>query len=236
MQRIGVRAPGDDGQPQPCLRMAVLGFGGDVRLVQALEERRVLLPWQASGPDEADAIWIRGTAATALGAGLVAVADLALGSGVVVVDLRSRGRPTFFSVPVIDTALDTTHTFDVASPASIDYAFRQAEALLRPRAMELLLAQELEARLPELRAERYELTRRGKLVALVDRAGAVAVNPRATVDDLGLALWRPLRQARAAPDNFHGGAVEELLARYRERVNAAPSAPSCAPAAVRPAA
>src|SRR5688572_5637773 len=117
MPRIRVRTHGDDAPVQPCLRMAVLGFGGDVRLVDALQERRVLLPWQASGPDEADAIWIAGASATALGAGMVAVAERVLGARVVVVDLRTRGRPTFFSVPVADPAIHATHTFDFASPA-----------------------------------------------------------------------------------------------------------------------
>lgn len=138
--------------------------------------------------------------------------------GFVTLDGRIPSRLTFFSLPVADPRLRPGYTFDPFSQGSVEYAFRQAEAVLRPLAMELLLAHRIAERMPELRGRRYELSRRGKLVALVDLGGAVGLNHRLTVLDIERAQWRALRHAPGLPAEFHATTFAAMFAQYVDRI------------------
>lgn len=200
---------------KPCLRMALVGFPDRYPLAALVEQRQVLLPWQVADASVADARWVCGATAQAAGS-QVRVPDAA--EGFVTLDRRIPSRLTFFSLPVADARIRPPYTFDPHSEASVEYAFRQAEAMLRPLAMELLLSHQLAERMPELRVRRYELSRRGKLVALVDLGGAVGINPRLTTYDVERADWRALRHAPGIPSEFHATTFAEMFSGYLDRI------------------
>lgn len=210
--------PAHLGRPleKPCLRMALMGFPDPYPLAALLEERKVLLPWRVAEPAHADAYWICGAMAQALPGGRVRVPDRA--EGFVTLDPHVPSRRTFFSLPVADARIRPAYTFDPYSPGSVEYALRQVEAVLRPLAAELLLAHRIAERMPELRARRYELTRRGVVIALVDLGGAVGLHPRRTPHDIERAQWRALRNAPGIPPEFHVTTFAEMFSRYLDRV------------------
>lgn len=201
---------------KPCLRMALMGFPDPYPLASLVEERQVLLPWRVADASLADAYWVCGAMAQATGAGQVRVPDRA--EGFVTLDRRIPARLTFISLPVSDARIRPPYTFDPYSEGSVEYAFRQAEAVLRPLIMELLLAHRIAERMPELRARRYELSRRGKLVALIDLGGAIGLNRRLTPQDIERAEWRALRHAPGLPADFHATTFAEMFSGYVDRI------------------
>ncbi len=196
--------------------MALMGFPDPYPLASLVDERHVLLPWKVADASVADAYWVCGGTAQVGGAGVVRVPDRA--RGFVTLERRVPSRLTFFSLPVADARIRPQYTFDPCSEGSVEYAFRQAEAVLRPLIMELLLAHCIAERMPQLRTRRYELTRRGKLVALVDMGGAIGLNRQLTPQDIERAEWRALRNAPGVPSEFHASTFAEMFSGYVDRI------------------
>lgn len=205
-----------DSPEKPHLRLAALGFPDSALITEPIRRRHVVLPWEPVPLHEADAVWICGSAARVHSGHLVEVVPPH--GEPLLIDPRAKPRLTFFSLPLADKGVKPSHTFDPTSESSLEYAFRQAETVLRPLAMELLLGHEIAENLPMLRAHRYELTRRGSLVAVVDFGGAVGISPRLALGDVQRAVWRALRQPRGIPEHFHVTTFAELFARYIDRV------------------
>lgn len=205
---------------RPALRLALLGFAGEHDLLDLLHARRGPLPWEAADPVDADAFWICGAAAELREGDVVRVAG---GSwrGDMMLDLAALERPTFFTLPLRDPKLRSVATFDPRIPASVNEAFQQVEDRLQTLALQLALAHEIAARLPELGAAGYQLVRRGEVLAVIALGGMAAVDQRLAAPELARAEWQPLAEPpREAPAGFLRTTFAELLWLYVDRVDA----------------
>ena len=205
---------------KPCLRAALLGFGDPAGMAALLHLRRVALPWEPSPLAEADAVWICGEAAQATGGNVVRVQSPPP-VGETLLDLRSSHRPIFLTLPVADPAIEPPLVFDPRLPASVHKAFTQAESLLHPLVLQLAVAHEIAARLPDLSVRRYLLARPGRTVALVTVGGAIGLDPLAGPRDLEQASWHPVAaEDTAMPAHLRLTSFAEVLWLYLGRANA----------------
>lgn len=198
----------------PQLRMGLIGFDNEAHLLALLRTRCAMLRWEPAAPPEADALWVNGERALGIGDGLVRIHGGAARPATTI-DLRSMERPTLFALPLADPALRPPSTFDLRSAASVDRALRRLELVLQPVVMQLALAHEIAERLHALTARAYRLVRKGRLAALVNVGGGVAIDLKLTPSHLREAAWEPLPGlACDLPPGFLGTNFAEVLWLY----------------------
>jgi DNA-binding transcriptional ArsR family regulator len=198
--------------------MGLIGFDQEDYLTALLRTRSAVLEWETANAAEADALWINGAAAEWVHEGIVRVAGRQQGTALRL-DLQSLDRPTFFTLPLRDERIRPPQSFDPRSAPSIDRALRRAEAVLHPLVMQLAMAHEIATRMPQLVADSYQLTKGGKLVAIVTMGGTVAMDSHLRPPDLRDASWRPLRKATVAmPPHFFATSFATVLWLYVSRV------------------
>lgn len=203
---------------KPQLRMGLVGFSSEEYLLALLRTRSAAFHWQCSPAADADALWINGEAARLVHDGVVRVP--AGREPAMTLDLNALDRPTCFTLPVLDPDLRPPFTFDPRSAPSIDKALRRCEAVLHPLVMELALAREIAARLPQLTADTYHVTNRGRLLAIVNMGGTVGFVRDVLPPHLEGADWRSLPKAAGAlPPHFFATSFAEVLWRYAMRVD-----------------
>lgn len=200
------------------LRMGLIGFPNEDYPVSLLRTRAVV-PWEPAAPTEADALWISGESARLVDEGVVRVAGAEPGRHTTL-DLQALDRPTFFTLPLPDERIRPPLSFDPRSAPSVDRAMRRAEVVLHPLVMQLALAREICARLASLKAHTYHVTRRGKLLAIVNIGGTIGIDLTMPPAHLQEALWRPLPPgASALPSNFFASTFADVLWSYVTRVD-----------------
>lgn len=205
---------------KPRLRMGLVGFAEEDYLLALLRTRSAVLFWERADAADADALWIHGESAELVHEGVVRVAAGAR-SPALTLDLHALERPTFFTLPLADERIRAPQVLDLHSAPSVDRALRRAEAVLHPVVMQLAIAHEIAAHLPQLTASTYHVSQRGRLVAVVNMGGAIGIDLNLLPPHLEHADWRPLPSAAGAmPPHFFCTSFAEVLWTYVTRVEA----------------
>jgi hypothetical protein len=197
--------------------MGLIGFP-DPRYLESLLATRHVIPWQVSTAADADALWVDGTHAKSGRHHLVHVPAGLREPSATLLSLKDLSRPTAFTLPISDGYLTPPHCFDPRLTSSVAEIFRLFEELLRPLALQLTLAQQIAARRHQLSSPVYHLSRGSSLVAVLDVAGNVGIDPTLAPDQLAECQWHGRPPGAAdLPASFVQTTMVLLMWRYAMR-------------------
>jgi hypothetical protein len=210
---------------RPVLRLGLIGFEAHQReaVRQVLRARvanpapRASVAWELADREEADAWWVHGPAARAVGDGSVEVrVD---GSGSIRFYPAEVGRPLAWSLPVTG-AISAQVLFEADSAGSVEATLLRFEQALQPLTVQLCLASQLLQLEAELGSRIYHVHAKGRMLAVVDLRGDTAVRPTATLHELAGAHWSA-RPAPAAvfPEDFVRSSLSLLMWQYASRTH-----------------
>lgn len=201
----------------PELRLALVGFADEAHLANVLRTRRSVSwrPWAAL---EADALWVNGERAEPARNHMVRVPSPHPEGPATLLSLKDIARPTAFALPIGNGYLTPPEVFDPRSAKSIAEVLQGFESRLRPLATQLALGHQVAARRHQLTSPVYHLTDGQRMLAVVDVAGNVGIDPAATVDDIAQAQWqgRPAA-ANAIPSHFAQITMTQMMWQYVTR-------------------
>jgi len=198
----------------PELRLGIVGFADEAHLANVLKTRRSVrwLPW---APIEADALWVNGENAQPARNHVVRVPSTRPDAPATLLSLKDIARPTAFALPLGNGYLTPPEVFDPRSAASIAGVLQGFESRLRPLAAQLALAHQVGARRYQLTSPVYHLTDGKKLLAVVDVAGRVGIDPAATPQDIADAQWLGRPGAAAdIPAHFTQVSMTQMMWQY----------------------
>jgi hypothetical protein len=184
------------------------------RLSQSLEQCSALsAQWRATDDRAADLWIVNGAKARSPGQGLVEV-DAPT-------PLRFRPsempHPVAFTEPLHDS-ISTGHAFDPASMQSLNVALSQLARWLGPKLVQQAVAEQLVANGASFtRSNVVEVQVRGRLLALVDFEGDIAVAPDATPVEINRADWRLRPRNGFIPPGFRVARTEQVLWQFAQR-------------------
>ena len=196
---------------QTSLTLGLLGFdrADEAAIRRVLASRApALARWRVGDLAEADAWWVHG-------AGVQLLVDGSLRVGPVHLAVTEVRRPIAFSRPVASSEFEPAYTFDVADPAGMaDLLCTMEDHWVESKTARLWLAGRLSHL--ELETRVYHVLAGGRLLAVIDGAGAVGLAPGLTVAILLNAAW-VRRPAAAAfiPASFQRTTVAELITEAR---------------------
>ena len=134
-------------------------------------------------------------------------------------NLAEIDRPIVFSLPLASTELDPMYTFDPTSETSLHKALQELELRLRMLCCQFVLGGQLIARESQLLPGIYQVSCKGKLLAVMDfHEWRIGISPAADPVDFELARWdrRPLA-ARGIPGHFLPNSLAQLRWIYAQR-------------------
>ncbi|HYE70069.1 MAG TPA: hypothetical protein VEA35_05925 [Ramlibacter sp.] len=195
----------------PELRLGIVGFRDETHLANVLKTRRSVrwLPWAAI---DADALWVNGEHAQPARNHVVRVPSVRPDAPATLLSLRDIDRPTAFALPLGNGYLTPPEVFDPRSAKSIAEVLQGFEYRLRPLATQLAVAHQVAARRYQLSSPVYHLSDGKRLLAVLDVAGSVGIEPSATPDDIAEAQWlgRP-KAAAAIPSHFSVVSMTQMM-------------------------
>jgi hypothetical protein len=221
-------------EEEPLLRLGTAGFSSSEKdqLGPAMGSA-VGLRWTHAALADADAWMLHGGRVTRVGSGEIRVVSTVPGEQVLRLTLRDVQRPLAFAEP-LPPSFEPLCRFDLASPTSVEAAFRRLEIWLRPMRARFVLGAQVVAGGAELRHGIFHLSQPddGKLLAVLDfRSGKAALAPDLHPVQIAQAQWdkRPAGAGKPPP-GFVGlttaqlswtfvrhSAGRHLPAHYRER-------------------
>ena len=203
--------------PPPQLRLGLVGFADESYLGNLMRTRRSVA-WQPWTAMDADALWINGAHAQPGRNHVVRIPSGRPEEAATLLSLKDLDRPAAFALPLGNGYFAPPEVFDPHSARSVAEVLQGFETRLRPLASQLALAQEIAGRRYQLTSPVYHLTSGGTLLAVVDVAGNVGIDPAVGPDDLAQAEWhgRP-GAAGAIPGHFAGLGMAQLMWQYAMR-------------------
>jgi hypothetical protein len=164
---------------------------------------------------EADAWWAYGSRAQLLSDGSLRFGSGVAGGRSVRLTLDQVDRPIAVSEPLACPAFEPAWRFTLNELASMRRTLDNMEAWLSPTVVQLRLAAMLVEQETRMSSRFYHVVAGAKLVAVVDRMGAVGVAPNVAPADLltAVCVARPA-SAGFIPETFVRSTIWELVWRY----------------------
>ena len=207
---------------QPVLWLGLAGFTPEqARHVESLLGK---LPkdwpaWQCRPFAEADAWLVSGEKSRLLNPETLKILAGRPTERAIQLNLAEIDRPIVFSLPLASTELDPMYTFDPTSEPSLHKALQELELRLRMLCCQFVLGGQLIARESQLLPGIYQVSCKGKLLAVMDfHEWRIGISPAADPVDFELARWdrRPLA-ARGIPGHFLPNSLAQLRWIYAQR-------------------
>jgi len=146
--------------------------------------------WRVCAFGDADAWWINGAKARLTPEGNLKVAAGLPTERALHLNLGEIDRPVAFALPLTGDEFEPRFSFDPVSEPSIHAVLLEFDSWLWRTRAEFVLGAHIVLRTPDLRRGVYQVSRAGKLLAVVDfQQGQAAILPRVHPDDLWDAQW-----------------------------------------------
>lgn len=204
----------------PVLRLGLAGFAAqqvaelDAMLRRSAPGRHV---WQIGHFSDADAWWLNGAQAQRVGDDTIRVLPSIPTERSLLLDMLQVDRPIGFSQPLAFIPSEPSYTFDPASVPSINAVLEKFEGWLQPVAAQFSLAARIIEQETVLGSAMYHVMLNGRLLAMVDMMGDIAVLPSAGPADFDDAMWARQPEKTEMPDSFFRTSLSELMWQYAIR-------------------
>ena len=204
----------------PVLRLGLAGFSAEeqARLSAALPRAAgPALVWEVDKLPDADAWWLNGERAQVLPGGFVRISPAAPEGRALQLHLPDIDRPVAFSLPLASANLVPAYTFDPASITSMGAVLGKFEAWLSPLTAQFSLASHIVEHQAALGTGVFDVALNGRILAVVNMRGEIAVWPGAGPAEFEEAQWRRRPASAAIPEHFARTDVSHLMWHYSLR-------------------
>jgi hypothetical protein len=202
----------------PVLRLGLAGFSSaeQNQIAAALPSASGAALWEISKLSEADAWWVSGARAKLLPGATVQVAPGGPADRALRLHLPDIDRPVAFSLPLACEGLAPAYSFDMRSPSSMAAVLEKFEAWLSPLTAQFCLASLIVEHEAALGKGVFGLGSNGRLLAVVDMHGDIAVLPGAGPADFEDADWSR-RENPVTPEHMVSVSISRLMWQYTIR-------------------
>jgi hypothetical protein len=205
----------------PILRLGMAGFSLDQqeRLRQVVgHENRTRLVWETARINEADVFLVNGARTQVLADGTLRIASGVPAGRSVQFAMAELDRPVAFGQPLAPRNFQPDLQFDPASLDSVTAVLARFEALLAPLIAQFCLASQILEQESALGSGNYHVTgEAGRLLAVVNLRGQVAVLSSASPEEFDGAMWTPQPSSAPIPDHFTRTSLSHLMWQYALR-------------------
>lgn len=204
----------------PVLRLGLAGFAAqqvaelDAMLRRSAPGRHI---WQIGHFSDADALWLNGARTQRITDETIRILPAIPTERSLQLDLQAVDRPVGFAVPLAFTPAQPGYTFDPASVASINAVLEKFEGWLQPVAAQFSLAARIIEQESVLGSGLYHVMLNGRLLAVVDMKGDIALLPAAGPADFDDAMWVRQPEQTAVPGSFFRTSLSGLMWQYAIR-------------------
>jgi hypothetical protein len=201
---------------RPTLILGLIGFTREAaaQVASVLATRQAhAVEWRIGELADADAWWASGARVQLLGDGSLRIGPGEPGARSVRLSLAEVQRPVAFSEPVTCRDFEPAYTFRTDDAASMAAMLSTMESQwLALTAARLWIAARLVEAEGALTQRIYHVVGGGRLLAVIDRTGAIGLMPGAKVEQLDRGQWlaRP-SSAAFIPPNFQLTTISEVL-------------------------
>jgi hypothetical protein len=135
-------SPSESICPAAALQMGLVGFGNAADMESVLRTRQHP-SWRVADVADADALWLNGSHAQATREQTIRVPSGRVDQPAFLLRQDDTSRPIAFTLPLRDSGFKPAYASDPQRPDSAGKVLESFEALLRPLAIKLALAQQL---------------------------------------------------------------------------------------------
>jgi hypothetical protein len=203
----------------PVLRLGLAGFSAAERsqIAAALPAASPgAAQWELARVPDADVWWVSGARAKLLPGDIVQVAPGAPTERALRLHLPDVDRPVAFSIPLACEGLVPAYSFDAGSRRSMGAVLEAFETWLSPLMTQFCLGSLVAEHEAALGSGVFDLSANGRLLAVVDMHGDVAVLPASTPADFEDAVWTR-RESPGTPGHMKSVSMSQLMWQYSTR-------------------
>ena len=206
----------------PVLRLGLAGFSATERshIAAALPAASPgAAQWEIARVPDADAWWVSGARAKLLPGDIVQVAPGGPTERALRLHLPDVDRPVAFSLPLACEALVPAFSFDAGSRRSMGAVLEAFETWLAPLMTQFSLGSQIAEHEAALGSGVFDVCANGRLLAVVDMHGDVAVLPASIPADFEDAVWTR-RETPGMPEPMKSVSMSQLMWQYSTRTQA----------------